>query len=164
MGSDWLCLWGLKIFEPTIWRDWNNNNLTPLFWYQIAWEKLLLIECLEDSDIISITMFRIHYSLLKKLRNNFRKKAQILWSGESMTIFNVYLGREFHATQELEYHEIVDLYIYIYIFILLARTFNNNKGVPIIGNLYRCPNFYFIPKSIHVHLFSHLQEILRFNL
>ena len=34
-----------------------------------------------------------------------------------MTIFNVYLEREFHATQELEYHEIVDLYIYIYIYI-----------------------------------------------
>ena len=30
-----------------------------------------------------------------------------------MTIFDVYLGREFHATQELEYHEIDDLHIQI---------------------------------------------------
>ena len=30
-----------------------------------------------------------------------------------MTIFDVYLGREFHATQELEYHEIDDLHIHI---------------------------------------------------
>ena len=30
-----------------------------------------------------------------------------------MTIFDVYLGREFHATQELEYREIDDLHIHI---------------------------------------------------
>ena len=30
-----------------------------------------------------------------------------------MTIFDVYLGRKFHATQKLEYHEIDDLHIHI---------------------------------------------------
>ena len=84
-----------------------------------------------------------------------------------MTIFDVYLGREFHATQKLEYHEIDDLHIHIGQNIQQQqqkKTYDNPifcKGVPVIciGAL----TFTFIPKSIHVHLFFPFTRNLAFS-
>ena len=128
----------------------NNNTLTPLFWYQITWEKLLLIECLEDSDIISIVMFRIHYSLLKKLRNNFRKSSNpmIRW------IYDHFwrISRPWipcHSRTWIPWNWRPTYSYWSEHPTTTKKTYGNPifcKGVPVIGNLYRCPDFYFYSK------------------
>ena len=116
-------------------------------------------------DIISIVMFRIHLSLLKKLRNNFRKSSNpmIRWIYDHFwRISRPWIPRDSKTWIPWNWRP---TYSYWSEHLTTTKkTYDNPtfcKGVPVtcIGAL----TFTFIPKSIHVYLFFPFTRNLAFS-